>query len=98
MVIIFFLVGVIGYKVVWGVIFVFYFFLMFVINVILGIIVVGGLVLMGGGLLFNNIVILLVVLVMLVLSINIIGGFIIIKCMLDMFRRLGNILFFIDLY
>ena len=87
------LAGVIGYKVVWGVTPALHSPLMSVTNAISGITAAGGLVLMGGGVLPNNTATSLAALATLVSSINITGGFIITKRMLDMFRRPGNTLF-----
>lgn len=86
MVIIFGLVGIVGYYIVWGVIFVFYLLLMFVMNVILGLIVVGGLVLMGGYLYFFIIFQGFVIFVIFIFFVNIVGGFLVIQRMLDMFK------------
>lgn len=85
------LAGVIGYKVVWGVTPALHSPLMSVTNAISGITAAGGLVLMGGGMLPNNTATSLAALATLVSSINITGGFIITKRMLDMFRRPGNL-------
>lgn len=84
------LAGVIGYKVVWGVSPALHSPLMSVTNAISGITAAGGLVLMGGGMLPNNTATSLAAMATLVSSINITGGFIITKRMLDMFRRPGN--------
>lgn len=83
------LAGVIGYKVVWGVTPALHSPLMSVTNAISGITAAGGLVLMGGGVLPNNTATSLAAMATLVSSINITGGFIITKRMLDMFRRPG---------
>ena len=85
------LAGVIGYKVVWGVTPALHSPLMSVTNAISGITAAGGLVLMGGGMLPNDTATSLAALATLVSSINITGGFIITKRMLDMFRRPGNL-------
>ena len=63
---------------------------MSVTNAISGITAAGGLVLMGGGMLPNNTATSLAAIATLVSSINITGGFIITKRMLDMFRRPGT--------
>lgn len=84
------LAGVIGYKVVWGVTPALHSPLMSVTNAISGITAAGGLVLMGGGVLPNNTATSLAAMATLVSSINITGGFIITKRMLDMFRRPGD--------
>lgn len=87
------LAGVIGYKVVWGVTPALHSPLMSVTNAISGITAAGGLVLMGGGVLPNNTATSLAAIATLVSSINITGGFIITKRMLDMFRRPGICIF-----
>ena len=84
------LAGVIGYKVVWGVTPALHSPLMSVTNAISGITAAGGLVLMGGALLPNNTATSLAAVATLVSSINITGGFIITKRMLDMFKRPGS--------
>ena len=91
------LAGVIGYKVVWGVTPALHSPLMSVTNAVSGITAAGGLVMMGGGLLPNNTATTLAAMATLISSINISGGFIITKRMLDMFRRPGlcNSFFFI---
>lgn len=85
------LAGVIGYKVVWGVTPALHSPLMSVTNAISGITAAGGLVLMGGGLYPNDAATTLAASATLVSSINITGGFIITKRMLDMFRRPGKL-------
>ena len=84
------LAGVIGYKVVWGVTPALHSPLMSVTNAISGITAAGGLVMMGGGYLPNNTATSLAALATLISSINISGGFIITKRMLDMFKRPGQ--------
>ena len=84
------LAGVIGYKVVWGVTPALHSPLMSVTNAISGITAAGGLVLMGGALLPNNTATSLAAVATLVSCINITGGFIITKRMLDMFKRPGS--------
>ncbi|EDO29891.1 predicted protein [Nematostella vectensis] len=81
------LAGVIGYKVVWGVTPALHSPLMSVTNAISGITAAGGLVMMGGGVLPSNTATSLAAAAALISSINITGGFIITKRMLDMFRR-----------
>ncbi|XP_028401646.1 NAD(P) transhydrogenase, mitochondrial-like [Dendronephthya gigantea] len=81
------LAGVIGYKVVWGVTPALHSPLMSVTNAISGITAAGGLVMMGGGFLPNNTATSLAAMAALISSINISGGFIITKRMLDMFKR-----------
>lgn len=84
------LAGVIGYKVVWGVTPALHSPLMSVTNAISGITAAGGLVMMGGGLFPNNTATTLAAMATLISSINISGGFIITKRMLDMFKRPGR--------
>lgn len=81
------LAGVIGYKVVWGVTPALHSPLMSVTNAVSGITAAGGLLLMGGGLVPHTTPHYLAALAALVSSINISGGFIITKRMLDMFKR-----------
>ena len=84
------LAGVIGYKVVWGVTPSLHSPLMSVTNAISGITAAGGLVMMGGGLMPDGTATSLAAAATLISSINITGGFIITKRMLDMFRRPGK--------
>jgi len=81
------LAGVIGYKVVWGVSPALHSPLMSVTNAVSGITAAGGLLLMGGGIVPNTAAQYLAATAALVSSINITGGFIITKRMLDMFKR-----------
>jgi len=81
------LAGVIGYKVVWGVTPALHSPLMSVTNAVSGITAAGGLLLMGGGIMPNTAPQYLAAVAALVSSINITGGFIITKRMLDMFKR-----------
>lgn len=81
------LAGVIGYKVVWGVTPALHSPLMSVTNAVSGITAAGGLLLMGGGIVPNTAPQYLAAIAALVSSINISGGFIITKRMLDMFKR-----------
>jgi len=81
------LAGVIGYKVVWGVTPALHSPLMSVTNAVSGITAAGGLLLMGGGMLPSTAPQYLAATAALVSSINITGGFIITKRMLDMFKR-----------
>jgi NAD(P) transhydrogenase len=85
------LAGVVGYQVVWGVTPALHSPLMSVTNAISGIIVVGGLILMGGGVLPATAPQTLAASAVLLASINISGGFLITKRMLDMFKRPGDI-------
>lgn len=81
------LAGIVGYHTVWGVTPALHSPLMSVTNAISGITAVGGLVLMGGGLYPQTIPQTLAALAAFVSSINIFGGFLVTKRMLDMFRR-----------
>ncbi|KAL0477802.1 proton-translocating NAD(P)+ transhydrogenase [Acrasis kona] len=81
------LAGVIGYQVVWGVTPALHSPLMSVTNAVSGIIVAGGLMLMGGGYLPHTMPQTLATGAVLLASINISGGFLITKRMLDMFKR-----------
>ncbi|XP_066923291.1 NAD(P) transhydrogenase, mitochondrial-like [Clytia hemisphaerica] len=81
------LAGVIGYKVVWGVSPALHSPLMSVTNAVSGITAAGGLLLMGGGMVPHSTPQYLAAAAALVSSINITGGFIITKRMLDMFKR-----------
>jgi len=81
------LAGTIGYQVVWGVTPALHSPLMAVTNAISGIIVSGGLVLMGGGVLPATIAQSIATIAVFISSINISGGFLITKRMLDMFKR-----------
>ncbi|XP_002166595.1 NAD(P) transhydrogenase, mitochondrial isoform X1 [Hydra vulgaris] len=81
------LAGVIGYKVVWGVTPALHSPLMSVTNAISGITAAGGLLVMGGGLIPQTLPQYLAATAALFSSINITGGFIITKRMLDMFKR-----------
>lgn len=81
------LAGVIGYKVVWGVSPALHSPLMSVTNAVSGITAAGGLLLMGGSIVPHSTAQYLAATAALVSSINITGGFIITKRMLDMFKR-----------
>lgn len=85
------LAGVVGYQVIWGVTPALHSPLMSVTNAISGIIVVGGLVLAGGGIVPGNIAQWLAASSVLLASVNIAGGFLITKRMLDMFKRAGDV-------
>ncbi len=76
-----------GYQSVWGVVPALHTPLMSVTNAISGITAAGGLLLMGGGYFPSNTAQSLAALSVLVSSINIGGGFVITKRMLDMFKR-----------
>lgn len=76
-----------GYLSVWGVSPALHTPLMSITNAISGITTVGGLLLLGGGYLPGNFAQLLAAFAVLISSINIVGGFVVTKRMLDMFRR-----------
>lgn len=76
-----------GYQSVWGVAHALHTPLMSVTNAISGITAAGGLLLMGGGYLPSNSAQLLAALSVLISSVNIGGGFVVTKRMLDMFKR-----------
>ncbi|OAG03291.1 NAD(P) transhydrogenase mitochondrial precursor [Paraphaeosphaeria sporulosa] len=81
------LASLIGYRVVWGVAPALHSPLMSVTNAISGMVGIGGLFVMGGGLLPETIPQTLGALSVLLAFVNISGGFVITKRMLDMFRR-----------
>ncbi|KAK0066389.1 NAD(P) transhydrogenase mitochondrial [Biomphalaria pfeifferi] len=87
MVNIFGLAGIVGYHTVWGVTPALHSPLMSVTNAISGITAVGGMLLMGGGYYPTNTLQTLAALAAFISSINIGGGFVVTKRMLDMFRR-----------
>lgn len=78
---------VVGYQCVWGVTPALHTPLMSITNAISGITSVGGLLLIGGGYLPGSFAQFLASIAVLISSINIVGGFIVTKRMLDMFRR-----------
>jgi NAD(P) transhydrogenase len=78
---------VVGYLSVWGVTPALHTPLMSITNAISGITTVGGLLLLGGGYLPGNFAQFLAAIAVLISSINIGGGFVVTKRMLDMFRR-----------
>ncbi|KAI9346120.1 PNTB-domain-containing protein [Obelidium mucronatum] len=84
------LAGLIGYRVVWGVVPALHSPLMSVTNAISGIVGVGGMFYMGGGLIPYTIPQLLAALSVLLANINVFGGFVLSQRMLDMFRREGD--------
>nr|XP_042900894.1 NAD(P) transhydrogenase, mitochondrial [Parasteatoda tepidariorum] len=84
---IFGLSGLVGYHTVWGVTPALHSPLMSVTNAVSGITAVGGLLLMGGGVLPHTIPQTLGAAAAFISSINICGGFLVTKRMLDMFRR-----------
>lgn len=81
------LAGLIGYRVVWGVAPALHSPLMSVTNAISGMVGVGGLFIMGGGFLPETIPQMLGAASVLMAFLNIGGGFVITKRMLDMFKR-----------
>ena len=76
-----------GYQSVWGVRPALHTPLMSITNAISGVTAVGGLLLMGGGYVPHNTVQALAAASVLVSAINISGGFVVTKRMLDMFKR-----------
>ncbi|XP_023213834.1 NAD(P) transhydrogenase, mitochondrial-like, partial [Centruroides sculpturatus] len=84
---IFGLSGIVGYHTVWGVTPALHSPLMSVTNAISGITAVGGLLLMGGGLYPTTVSQGLGAAAAFISTINICGGFLVTKRMLDMFRR-----------
>ncbi|KAG6043814.1 hypothetical protein E4U39_004121 [Claviceps sp. Clav50 group G5] len=85
------LAGLIGYRVVWGVAPALHSPLMSVTNAISGMVGVGGLFVLGGGYLPSTIPQLFGALSVLLAFINVGGGFVITKRMLDMFKRMSSI-------
>lgn len=81
------LAGLVGYRVVWNVQPALHSPLMSVTNAISGMVGIGGLFVMGGGYFPGTIPQALGALSVLLASINVAGGFIITKRMLDMFKR-----------
>lgn len=81
------LAGLIGYRSVWGVIPALHSPLMSVTNAISGIVGVGGFFIMGGGYLPETVPQALGALSVLLAFVNVSGGFVITKRMLDMFKR-----------
>ncbi|KAH7369388.1 NAD(P) transhydrogenase [Plectosphaerella cucumerina] len=81
------LASLIGYRVVWGVAPALHSPLMSVTNAISGMVGVGGLFILGGGILPHTIPQVFGALSVLLAFINVSGGFVITKRMLDMFRR-----------
>ena len=81
------LAGLIGYRVVWGVTPALHSPLMSVTNAISGMVGIGGFFIMGGGLLPQTLPQTLGALSVLLAFVNVSGGFVITKRMLDMFRR-----------
>eukprot|EP00034_Subulatomonas_tetraspora_P000168 GABW01000245.1.p1 GENE.GABW01000245.1~~GABW01000245.1.p1 ORF type:complete len:150 (-),score=31.81 GABW01000245.1:3-452(-) len=83
------LAGVCGYNVVWGVAPALHSPLMSVTNAISGLTAVGGMYVMGGGLMPQTLPQYLGAAAFLASNINIFGGFLVTKRMLDMFKREG---------
>lgn len=81
------LAGLIGYRVVWGVAPALHSPLMSVTNAISGMVGIGGLFVMGGGYFPGTVPQVLGALSVLLASVNVSGGFVITKRMLDMFKR-----------
>ncbi|CAL1704605.1 unnamed protein product [Somion occarium] len=81
------LASMIGYRVVWGVAPALHSPLMSVTNAISGMVGIGGLFVMGGGYLPGTVPQALGALSVLLASVNVAGGFVITKRMLDMFKR-----------
>ncbi|KIJ69313.1 hypothetical protein HYDPIDRAFT_145217 [Hydnomerulius pinastri MD-312] len=81
------LAGLVGYRVVWGVAPALHSPLMSVTNAISGMVGVGGLFVMGGGYFPGTVPQVLGALSVLLASVNVAGGFVITKRMLDMFKR-----------
>lgn len=81
------LAGLIGYRVVWGVAPALHSPLMSVTNAISGMVGIGGLFVMGGGYFPGTIPQILGAISVLLAGVNVAGGFVITKRMLDMFKR-----------
>jgi NAD(P) transhydrogenase len=81
------LAGIVGYQTVWGVTPALHSPLMSVTNAVSGIIIVGALLMSGGGLIPTTVPTILAATSTFIAAINIFGGFLITKRMLDMFRR-----------
>ncbi|KAF8559762.1 PNTB-domain-containing protein [Imleria badia] len=81
------LAGLVGYRVVWGVAPALHSPLMSVTNAISGMVGIGGLFVMGGGYFPETVPQVLGALSVLLASVNVAGGFVITKRMLDMFKR-----------
>lgn len=81
------LAGLVGYRVIWGVTPALHSPLMSVTNAISGLVGVAGMFVMGGGYLPGTLPQVLGALAVLLATINVSGGFIITKRMLDMFKR-----------
>jgi NAD(P) transhydrogenase len=83
------LAGLVGYRAVWGVTPALHSPLMSVTNAISGMVGVGGFFIMGGGLIPHTFPQLLGALSVLLAFVNVSGGFVITKRMLDMFKRIS---------
>ncbi|KAJ2932881.1 hypothetical protein H1R20_g4208, partial [Candolleomyces eurysporus] len=81
------LAGLVGYRVIWGVTPALHSPLMSVTNAISGLVGVAGMFVMGGGYLPHTIPQALGALAVLLATVNVAGGFVITKRMLDMFKR-----------
>lgn len=81
------LAGLVGYRIIWGVAPALHSPLMSVTNAISGMVGIGGLFVMGGGYLPETIPQFLGALSVLLASVNVAGGFVITKRMLDLFKR-----------
>lgn len=81
------LAGLVGYRVVWGVAPALHSPLMSVTNAISGMVGIGGLFVMGGGYFPGTVPQVLGAFSVLLASVNVAGGFVITKRMLDMFKR-----------
>ncbi|KAL1979679.1 hypothetical protein VTN96DRAFT_5378 [Rasamsonia emersonii] len=81
------LAGLVGYRAVWGVVPALHSPLMSVTNAISGMVGVGGFFIMGGGYLPSTIPELLGAISVLLAFVNVSGGFVVTKRMLDMFKR-----------
>ncbi|KAL9091406.1 MAG: hypothetical protein Q9165_004792, partial [Trypethelium subeluteriae] len=81
------LAGLVGYRAVWGVVPALHSPLMSVTNAISGMVGIGGFFVMGGGLVPETIPQVLGALSVLLAFVNISGGFVVTKRMLDMFKR-----------
>ncbi|KAE8154249.1 NAD(P) transhydrogenase beta subunit-domain-containing protein [Aspergillus avenaceus] len=81
------LAGLVGYRAVWGVAPALHSPLMSVTNAISGMVGIGGLFIMGGGYVPSNVPELLGAVSVLLAFVNVSGGFVVTKRMLDMFKR-----------
>lgn len=74
-----------GFEFIWKVFVILYMLLMLGLNVILGIIFVGVLVVVGGD--YFWLIMVLGIVVVVLVSINVVGGYFVIDCMLSMFKK-----------